>query len=134
MRLRRRPKALTREQSLGSVPLRNAALEAERTESGEVRLLMPRRESWWVRGLGRVFYIPKRRPLVLDEVGSFVWNLCDGKHDVRQIIRALCKRYKLHRKEGEVSVVAYLRQLAKRGIIGIAVLKESKRAAPKKAR
>ena len=44
-----------------------------------------------------------------------------------QIIRALCQRYTLHRKEAEVSVVAYLRQLAKRGLIGIALLKETEK-------
>lgn len=124
MAFRRRPKSLTREQSLGSVPLRNEVIEAERTDDGEVRLIIPRRERWWVRSLGRLFYIPKQRPLTLDEIGSFVWELCDGKHTVRQIIKALSKRYRLHRKEAEVSVVAYLRQLTKRGIIGIAVLKK----------
>lgn len=131
MAFRRRPKSLTREQSLGSVPLRNEVIEAERTDDGEVRLIIPRRERWWVRSLGRLFYIPKQRPLTLDEIGSFVWELCDGKHTVRQIIKALSKRYRLHRKEAEVSVVAYLRQLTKRGIIGIAVLKERDEKAAK---
>jgi len=121
---RRRPKPLTREQSLTSVPLRNEAIEVERTNAGEVRLLIPRRQTWWVKTLARVFYVPKKRRITLDEIGSYVWELCDGRTNVRQIIRALCKRYKLHRKEAEVSVVAYLRQLAKKRLIGIAVLKK----------
>lgn len=119
----RRRKPLTREQSLGSVPLRNEAIEAERDDDGNVRLIIPRRESWWVKALSRVFYVPKTHRLSLDEIGTFVLDLCDGSRDVRAIIRALCARYQLHRKEAEVSVVAYLRQLAKRGIVGIAVLK-----------
>ena len=127
MALRRRPKPISREQSLRSVPLRNTVITVERTDQGHVRLVVPRKETWWVRILSRVFYIPKRRPLTLDEVGSFVWDLCDGKNNVRQIIRALCQRYTLHRKEAEVSVVAYLRQLAKRGLIGIALLKEAEK-------
>ncbi len=119
----RRPKPLSREQSLASVPLRNQAVEEERTDAGEVRLVIPLRGTWWARLLARLFYVPKTRRVVLDEVGSYVWGLCDGRNCVRDIIHALAKRYKLHRKEAEVSVVAYLRQLARRGLIGIAVLK-----------
>ena len=129
MALFRRQKPLTREQSLASVPLRNELIEVERSDGGEIRLVIPRRESWWVNALSRVFYVPKTHRISLDEIGSFVWELCDGKHNVRQIVQALSTRYKLHRKEAEVSVVAYLRQLAKKGIIGIAVLKEDQRPA-----
>jgi len=128
--LRRRPNTLSREQSLGSIPLRNEAIEVVPTEDGSVRLIIPRRETRWVKALSRLFTIPERRPLTLDEIGSFVWNLCDGQHTVRQIVKALCGRYRLHRKEAEVSVVTYLRQLAKRGIIGIAVARAPKENAP----
>jgi len=123
--LLRRRKPLSREQSLASVPVRNQAIETEETEDGEVRLIIPLRQTWWARVLARVFYVPKTRRIALDEVGSFVWGLCDGKHNIRQIIQALCQRYRLHRKEAEVSVVAYLRQLARKGIIAIAVLREA---------
>jgi len=125
VRFFRRRKPLSREQSLASIPVRNQAIEAEETEDGEIRLVIPLRQTWWARLLARAFYVPKTRRVALDEVGSFVWRLCDGKHNVRQIIQALCQRYRLHRKEAEVSVVAYLRQLARKGIIGIAVLGET---------
>ncbi len=121
----RRPKPLSREQSLASVPLRNQAVEVERTDAGELRLAIALRATWWARLLSGIFYVPGKRRIVLDEIGGFVWELCDGKRSVRDIIQALSARYKLHRKEAEVSVVAYLRQLARRGLIGIAVLKSS---------
>ncbi len=124
MAFRRRKPALSREQSLASVPLRNTAIREEETDDGLVRLVIPRRTSRWVRWLSKIFYVPKTRRVTLDEIGTFVWSQCDGEHNVRSIIQALCKRYKLHRKEAEVSVVTYLRTLAKRGLIGIAVLKE----------
>jgi hypothetical protein len=122
----RRPKPLSREQSLGSIPVRNELIEAEETDDGTVRLTIPRRDDWWVRAAARFFYVPKQRRVTLDEIGSFVWALCDGQHTVRDIIRALAARYKLHRKEAEVSVVAYLRTLAKRRLVAIAVLKTPK--------
>ena len=119
----RRPRPLSREQSLASVPLRNQVVEVEQTDEGETRLVIPLRATWWAGPLSRLFYVPRKRRVVLDSIGSYVWDLCDGKRNVRDIIHALSTRYKLHRKEAEVSVVAYLRQLARRGIIGIAVLK-----------
>jgi len=122
----RRQKPLSREQSLGSIPVRNEAVEEEEADDGNVRLLIPRREDWWVRAAARVFYVPRKRRLTLDEIGSFVWGLCDGDHSVREIIRALAARYMLHRKEAEVSVVAYLRTLAKRRLIAVAVPRATK--------
>jgi hypothetical protein len=121
---RRRKPSLSREQSLASVPLRNTAVDEEETDEGFARLVAPRRQSWWVRVMAKVFYVPESHRVTLDEIGTFVWRQCDGKHNVRDIIQALCKRYKLHRKEAEVSVVAYLRQLMKRGLLGIAVLSD----------
>jgi len=121
---RKREPALSREQSLASVPLRNTAIREEETDEGHARLVIPRRKSRWVRLLSVLFYVPKTRRVTLDEIGTFVWRQCDGEHDVRSIIGALCTRYKLHRKEAEVSVVTYLRTLAKRGLLGIAVLKK----------
>ncbi|NQT85213.1 PqqD family protein [bacterium] len=127
MAFRRRKPELSREQSLASVPLRNTAVREEETDEGFVRLVIPRRDSLWVRCMAKVFYVPKARRVTLDEIGTFVWRQCDGAHNVRSIIKALCTRYKLHRKEAEVSVVTYLRQLAKRGLLGIAVLKEGEK-------
>jgi hypothetical protein len=51
----------------------------------------------------------------LDEVGSFVWNLCDGEHPVSALVEALVERYKLGKREAEVSLTTYLKQLGKRG-------------------
>jgi hypothetical protein len=125
----RRRQPLSREQSLASMPLHNEAIGAERTDSGDARLTVPRRENWWVRVLDRVLYVPKNRRIRLDELGTYVWDLCDGHHTVRDVIRAMSARYKLHRKEAEVSVVTYLRQLARKGLIGIAVPKTREEAA-----
>jgi hypothetical protein len=119
---RRRKPSLSREQNLASVPLRSTSVREEETDEGYARLVAPRRDSWWVRMMAKVFFVPDARRVTLDEIGTFVWRQCDGEHNMRDIIQALCKRYKLHRKEAEVSVVAYLRQLMKRGLLGIAVL------------
>ena len=68
--------------------------------------------------------MPKSRTLVLDKVGSEVWNLCDGKRRVIDIINYLVKTHKLSSYEAEVSLITYLKMLMKKGIIGMEVKKK----------
>ena len=84
---------------------------------------IPRRNNWWVELLSKVFYVPNRRTVVLDQIGSFLWQLCDGKNTVEQVITAIRTEYKLERKEAEVSSLTYLKQLTEKGLIGLAVVK-----------
>lgn len=121
---RKKQPVLTREQSMASMPIRNPMLKSEQDDDGIVHLSIPRKDAWWVKLLARVLYVPKRRRIALDELGSYVWDLCDGETTVRSLIDKFCKNYKLNRKEAEVSMVAYLKQLAKKGLIGIQVPKD----------
>ena len=57
----------------------------------------------------------------LDPLGLFVWNSCDGKTSVQQIIRRLAKRYNLNLREAEVPTVTFLQTLTKKGLIGFPV-------------
>lgn len=117
---RRRP-ILDRHGSLAARPLRNPLLEWTRDEEGMALLRLPRKESWWVKVLARVFYIPKGKTFSLDEPGSFVWELCDGTTPIRTIIQRFAERFKLTRKEAEVSTLQYFRLLAQKGFVGLAV-------------
>ena len=121
---KKKPPPLTRQQSMSAIAVRNPALKCEREEDGTVQLMIPRREAWWVTLLSRVFYVPKRRRVSLDELGTYVWDQCDGETTMRTLIDKFAKKYKLNRKEAEVSMVTYLKQLAKKGLIGIQVPKE----------
>ena len=124
MLLRKKQPVLTREQSMAAVPIRNPMLTVERDDGDLENLSIPRKEAWWVKLLVRVVYIPKHRRLALDRLGSTVWDLCDGQNTVRTVIDKFSKEYKLNRKEAEISMVTYLKQLAKKGIIGLQVPKD----------
>jgi len=118
-----RANPLTREQSLRCVPVRNEHVEEQRSDSGEVTLYLPRREVWWVNALAKIFYIPKKgRGIMLDELGTSVWDMIDGQTNVKQVIERFASAYRLSKREAELSIVAHLRNLAKRGLIGIAVV------------
>ena len=95
-------------------------------DDGEVMLSVPRRKTWWIKALSRVFYVPSKRTVVLDEIGSRVWALCDGQNTVEYVITTLRRHYKLEHKEAEVSTLTYLKQLAEKGLIGFAVIRNEK--------
>jgi predicted transcriptional regulator len=57
----------------------------------------------------------------LDSIGVLVWNLCDGKTSVQQIIRKLAKKYNLNLRESEVACRTFLQMLVKKGLIVMSV-------------
>jgi len=84
-------------------------------------LTIPRRNEWYLKPLFLVFSVPKNRKLQLDELGSEVWDLCDGKRTVGELIKEFSRRHQLNRKETEVAMLTYLRQLVKRRLVGLHV-------------
>ncbi len=126
MLFRKKKPQLNRRELLKSKPVHNERLEWEKMEDGDVMLSIPRRRSWWINLVARVFYVPTKRTVLLDEIGSLVWGLCDGKNTVDTVISALRKEYKLDQKEAEVSTLTYLKQLAEKGLIGFAVTRGKK--------
>ncbi|UCH34889.1 MAG: PqqD family protein [Armatimonadota bacterium] len=128
MRLGRRQPKLSKERALASYPMRNQAVEWS-SSGEETVIVMRRREDWVGRLLSLFFVVPKERKLQLDRVGSYVWQGCDGQHTVAELIERLAAKYKLNRKEAEVSLTAFLRQLGKRKLIAIAVPQQDARAA-----
>lgn len=124
---RRRKKSglnFTKDDIMKSRPVRNSVIKWEKSEKGEVSLIVPQKDVLWVKIISKVFMLPNSRVVVLDEVGSFVWTLCDGYNSIDTIVKALCNRYKLTHKEAETSLLEYFRKLGRRGIIGFAVTKK----------
>ena len=129
LKLKKAGPALTREQAMQAWPVRNPALKVHVADDDAVTIELPRRKDWMGGVLGFLFSVPQAKPVQLDEVGSLVWNLCDGDHTVRDIVGALVDEYKLNRREVEVSLTEYLQTLAKRGMVGFAVPREVAEAA-----
>ena len=132
LRLKKRPPNLGRENVVQSIPLRNTVIKWEMDDKNEVSLVIPQKDKLWVKITSKIFMIPDKRVVVLDDVGSFVWTLCDGKNSIEHIVRRLCNKYNLTRKEAEVSLLTYMRQLGKRGFVGFAVSKEQYEKAQKR--
>jgi hypothetical protein len=123
---RKKPPPLNRRDLLRSKPVRNTRLTWEQMDDGVVMLSIPRRNTWWIHLLSKIFYVPSKRTIVLDEIGSWVWTRCDGGHTVEYLISTLRGRYKLDQKEAEVSTLTYLKQLTEKGLIGFAITPSKK--------
>jgi len=118
-RLFRRPKPspLDRRQVLRLYPIRNALVRHEQNESGVFTLIVPLQPRGIFGWLSRIFKLPREHRIELDEIGSAVWALCDGRHAVETIVQRLAQQYKLERREVELSLFAFLNTLARRGFI-----------------
>ena len=123
----RKRRAPSRHEVLGAIPVRNDRIEWElRADDGSdgeaepvVVLRVPRRQDRLGRMMNRLFEAPSYRQVVLDELGTDVWQLCDGRNSIEARIRELARRHKLERREVEVSLTTYLRTLTQRGFIGL---------------
>lgn len=119
---------VSRAQVLASCPQRASAIDWERgvvdEDAPPVALLkIPRRTGRFPDLVARWFKLPDHRKLELDEIGSDVWEMCDGSNSVETITKKIVSAYQLNRRQAETSVTAYLRMLAQRRLI---VLKTGK--------
>ena len=125
--LNRAKGALPRGEMLALRPLRNVLVAWEaQAEAPGVQLTVPRRDDKLGQLLGRVFQVPATKTIELDEFGAAVWEKCDGKHSVEQLVVFTAGAYKLNRRQAEVSVVSFMRMLAQRQLIGLDKSEKSK--------
>jgi hypothetical protein len=59
------------------------------------------------------------KKLQLDELGTQVWGMVDSHRTVRQIVQEFARTHQLMEKEAEVAVTRFLRELGKRGLVGL---------------
>lgn len=124
LRWRRKPK-FTKAQALETVPFQNPNVQAERDEQGNLILALKVRRTPAASLLSKIFFTPPQRRVALDQMGTWVWQRCDGKRTVRGLIDELARRYKLNPREAEMSLTTFLRSLGERGLVVLAVPKES---------
>ncbi|MFQ6097515.1 MAG: PqqD family protein [Armatimonadota bacterium] len=119
LRLKKRTPFVTPEQARKAVPVRHPMIKWEVQEDGTVTITIPRRNDLKVRLLSILFPMPEQRTVALDEVGSEVWHMCDGTHTVGEMVTRFAKKYKLNRREAEVSLKEFLNTLVKRHYVGL---------------
>ena len=131
MRFRRKAKEIqvSRQEFLNTKPLRNPSLKCERKENGKVTVFISYKKSRFASIFSK---IPKEKKVVLDKVGSHVWNLCDGNHTVEQIAESIHQEYKLTMEEAEAALRTYFNQLSEREIVGFILHQQNRGSLSKK--
>ena len=114
---------MTREQALACIPVHNNVLSWQEDESGSIHIeytlvLRPFLFSIFKRFAPASTTAPTRK-IELDTFGSWVWKMIDGKQSASDIILSFSEQHGISNQEAEQSVTAFLRELGKRGLIGL---------------
>ena len=103
---------LTREDILRAMPLRAAEAVVERREEGGARVKIPVSGRWPFRmPAGAV------KTFELDEMGLWVWDSCDGKRTLLEVITRFAEHYRLSVREAEVATTKFLQTLGSRRLM-----------------
>jgi len=120
---KRKKPQINRAEALKCTPVISAKVVEDRLESGAVIIRYPVTIrpffATWVKRFGGPDNYIQTKELQLDELGSAVWDLLDGKRSVRQLIQIFAETHQLQFREAEVAVTQFIRELGKRGLIGL---------------
>ncbi len=87
-----------------------------------MRVTVRIRRAGWTRWLGGDEQI--ERTFALDPLGREVYDACDGRTAVRQIVRRFAAAHKVSVAEAEASVTVFLKTLMSKGLIAVEVDQE----------
>jgi hypothetical protein len=115
---------MTRQKALAYKPVKSSQVTETRLETGEVVLEYPLAVRPLVAAVARRLGKSQEdliqiKKLQLDVLGTSVWDLVDGKRSVRRMIQIFAETHRLEKKEAEVSVTQFIRELGKRGLLGL---------------
>jgi hypothetical protein len=105
-----------------SVPVPNRAVRAgrEQQDGGQV-LRIPLKRRWFMRPpLTWLLPLSRERVVALDAIGREVWQACDGQRTVEEIVEEFAARHRLSFHAARLSVLQFLQQLTRRGIVVMA--------------
>ncbi|GAB4340391.1 MAG: hypothetical protein Kow0089_14000 [Desulfobulbaceae bacterium] len=112
-----------REKALACVVVKNPQVRERETGNRGLLLTYQVRVKAWFQAIvrritGREDDLIERK-LELDELGTAVWRMIDGRKEVAELIDEFRREYRLDHREAELSVTAFLRELGRRGLIAL---------------
>lgn len=112
---------INREEALNCIPEITPAIQWKRLENGDVQIEYPLVIKPMLQAIFKRFNQGKpeelKKKLQLDGHGSRVFTYINGDKTVREIIEEFARATTITRREAELSVTTFLRELGKRGII-----------------
>jgi hypothetical protein len=115
---------MTRLEALAYKPVKSTQITETRLETGEVVLEYPLAVRPLVAAVARRLGKSQQdmvqiKKLQLDVLGTSVWDLVDGKRSVRRMIQIFAETHRLEKREAEVSVTQFIRELGQRRLLGL---------------
>ena len=115
---------INRAEALSHRPVKSRHVTESRLETGEVLLEYPLAVRPLVAAVARRLGksqedLVQIKKLQLDALGTSVWDLMDGKRSVRDVIQIFAETHRLDKREAEVSVTQFIRELGQRGLLGL---------------
>lgn len=115
---------LSRKEALSAIPVRNPSVTEEWISDNIVQLTYPLPSGRVVAAIISIFgkkrdFLSRFTKLELDVQGSRVWQAIDGKRSVRKISRDFASETNVDKSDSQLAVSIFLRQLGRRGIIGL---------------
>jgi hypothetical protein len=114
---------LTKGQALTLKPVKNTEAFEVTLSSGVVVIHYPvTMRPWMAKWIQRFKGSSPQtgyRKLQLDTLGMQVWKMIDGQRTVRDIVDNFAHAHQLERREAEMAVTQFLRDLGKRGLVGM---------------
>ena len=102
---------LTKRQAMTLTPVKNVESSENTLDSGVVVIHYPVTMRPWMAKWMQRFKGSSPQ--------TEVWRMIDGKQTVWDIVAAFAKAHQLERQEAETAVTQFLRNLGKRGLIGM---------------
>ena len=112
---KKRAPALTREAALSASPRWNPHARVVRGQDESVWVVLQLTTSKYARWFGAPKHVERR--FELDTCGRQVYEACDGRTTVREIVRNFGQRHGIASKEVESSVARYLYTLMRKGLV-----------------
>jgi hypothetical protein len=105
------------------IVVRNIRITEQRSVDSMVTIRYPTVMRPWIEKLlnrfGYSVNETRFKKLQLDRLGSEVWSMIDDARSVRRIIKIFADTHQLPIREAEIAVTQFLRDLGRRGIIGL---------------
>ena len=103
-------------------PARNSAADVRPGEPAGLTITVRRRRPWFFRPpLSWILRPRRKQTMTLDEIGRQIWNLCDGKRTVEDIIDEFSDIHRLTFHEARVAATGYMKSLVERGTLAMAI-------------
>jgi hypothetical protein len=115
--------SISRAEALERIAVKSTQITEARLETGEIVISYPVTMRPFFAGLVKRFGGPevqvRMKKLQLDELGTSVWDMIDGKFSVRKLVERFAKTHQLEAREAEVAVTQFIRELGRRGLIAL---------------